>query len=138
MIIIESSRAIYLIENNQIKYLISYDSLSFFRQVLAINSNSFLVLNVELTTSIISYCLYNPESNIPIKTVKSNQGYNHYTCSLSKKSSNNFTSRFLTDDINLYYNIFDDQLNQIVEETKIENAPENDIRTKLLIIYSYY
>lgn len=132
MLIIESSRAIYLLENNAIKFTINYDSLSYFRQLLVINSNTFLVLNVELTTSIISYSLYNTESNIPIKTIKSNKGYKHYSCSLSKLSSNTFISCFLTDDTDLYYNIFDEELNQIIEETKIENVPEIDIRTNYL------
>ena len=68
MLIIKSTRAIYLLENDEIKYTINYDSLFFFRQVLVINSNTFLVLNVELTTSIISYELYNTEKNETIKT----------------------------------------------------------------------
>ena len=132
MIIIESSRSIYLLENDSIKYKINYDSISFFRQVLIIDSNIFLVLKVELTTSITYYCLYNSESNTPIKVEKSNKGYNHYSCSLSSLSNNNYITCFLVDDTEVYYNIFDSNLNKIKSETKIENLPDNNMRTNLL------
>ena len=118
MIIIESSRAIYLIENDLIKYKINFDNISFFRQVLIINSNTYLVLKVELTTSLINFCLYNTESNIPIKIIKSN-AYNYYSCSLSSLGNNNYIICFLVDDTDIYYNIFDSNLNQIVSDTKI-------------------
>ena len=132
MLIIKSTRAIYLLENDEIKYTINYDSLSFFRQVLVTNSNTFLVLNVELTTSIISYELYNTEKNETIKTVKSSQGYNHYSCSLSKLSDNIYISCFLLDETDLYYSVFDADLNKIKDETKIESLPESELRTNYL------
>ena len=132
MIIIESSRYIYLIENDSIKYKITYDSISFFRQILIIDSNTFLVLKVELTTSIIYYCLYSIESNIPIKIEKASKGYNHYSCTLSSLSSNKYITCFLVDDTEIYYNIFDSNLNQIKSQTKIENLPENNMRTNYL------
>ena len=132
MIIIESSRTIYLLENDSIKYKIDYDSISYFRQVIIIDSNTFLVLKVELTTSIIYYCLYNTESNIPIKIEKSSKGYNHYSCALSSLSNNNYITCFLVDDTEVYYKVFDSNLNQIKIETKIENLPENNMRTNYL------
>ena len=130
-IIVESSRAIYLIENYEIKYVIDYDSSSYFRQVLVINSNYFLVLKVELTTSIISYCLYSIESNILIKIEKSNQSYNHYTCNLVDFSNNKYIVCFLVNDAEIFYNIFDTNLNYIKEDTKID-TPENILRTNYL------
>ena len=127
MIIIESSRVIYLIEKDIIKYKINFDSISYFRQVLVINNNSYLVLKVELTTSLIHYCLYNTESNTPIKIYNSKNAYNRYSCSLSSLLNNKYIICFLLDDKEIYYNIFDSNLNQIISDTKI-NIIERNIK----------
>ena len=131
-IIIESSRAIYLIENDSIKYKINFDNINYFRQVLVINSNTYLVLKVELTTSIINYCLYNKDSDTPIKIEKSSKFYTHYTCNLSTLSNNNYIICFLVDDTGFYYNIFDSNLNIIKNDTIINTIDNN------LIINSIY
>ena len=114
-IIIESSRTIYLIENDLIKYKINFDNINYFRQVLVINSKTYLVLKVELTTSMINYCLYSKDSDTPIKIEKSSKFYRHYTCNLSTFSNNNYIICFLDDDTGFYYNIFDSNLNIIKE-----------------------
>ena len=125
-IIIQSLREIYLIENDEIKHKISRDTTSIFRQVLIINSNTFLVLKVELTTSIIYYCLYSTSSDLdtPTKIVKSNKGYNHYKCNLV---NTDYIVCFLVDDTELYYTVFDKNLDLKVKETKIE-VPESELR----------
>ena len=133
MLIIESSRAIYLLENDSIKYKINFDSISYFRQVLIIDSNTYLVLKVELTSSIIEYCLFNTDSNTPIKTEKSSSGYSYYTCTLSSLSNKKYIVCFLIEEIDMYYSIFDSNLNKIVQEAKI-NLRENN--SKLYYIYS--
>ena len=130
-IIVESSRAIYLIENNEIKYKLEYDSTSpaFFRQVLVIDSQNFLVLSVELTTSKLRYSLYNKNSEAPTTTVKSIKEYSHYTCSFSKLSSNNFITCFLVEDTNIFYSIFDSNLNAKVTEVELDGLPEPEVTT---------
>ena len=133
MIIIESSRSIYLIEKDEIKYKIEYDSISYFRQVLIINSNYFLVLKVELSSYKINYCLYNYESNVPVKTVKSNQSYIQYSCNISILSDKKYIVCFLLDDDGIYYKILDSQLNEIVSDIKISNYENNQ---KINYIYS--
>ena len=133
MLIIESSRSIYLLENDSIKYKINFDSISYFRQVLIIDSNTYLVLKVELTSSIIEYCLFNTDSNTPIKTEKSSSGYSYYTCTLSSLSNKKYIVCFLIEEIDMYYSIFDSNLNKIVQEAKI-NLRENN--SKLYYIYS--
>ena len=127
MIIIESSRAIYLIEKDIIKYKINFDSISFFRQVLIINNYSYLVLQVELATSLIHYCLYNIDSNSPIKIFKSKNSYNRYSCSISSLLNNKYIICFLVDDKEIFYNIFDSNLNQVISDTKI-NIIERNIK----------
>ena len=128
-IIIETSRAIYLIENNEIKYKLEYDSISltFFRQVLLIDSQNFLVISVESTTSKIHYSLYNKNSEAATVTIKSSKEYSHYSCSLSKLSSNNFITCFLVEDTKIFYSIFDSNLNVKVSEVELEGLPENEV-----------
>ena len=133
LILIESSRALYLLEKDKIKYKINYDYISYFRQVLIIDSNTYLVLKVELTSSLIEYCLYKTNSNIPIKTEKNNYGYNHYSCSLSSLSNKKYIICFLVDETDIYYNIFDSNLTKIVQDTKI-NFRDN--YSKIYYIYS--
>ena len=130
MELIESSRAIYIISNDNIDYKIDSDSISLFRQVLIIDSSSILVLKVDITTSIINFCLYNIQSKQLIKEEKSSKGYNHYACSVSSLSGN-YIVCFLVDDNELYYIIFDSNLNKKVSETKID-TPENELRTNYI------
>ena len=137
-IIIQSLREIYLIENDEIKHKITRDTTSFFRQVLVINSNTFLVLKVELSTSIIHYCLYNANSNLdsPTKLVKSTKSYNHYKCNLVKISQTNYIVCFLVDDTELYYIVFDENLGIKVKETKIE-VPQSEFRINYIYSISF-
>lgn len=137
-IIIQSLREIYLIENDEIKHKISRDTTSFFRQVLVINSNTFLVLKVELSTSFIYYCLYNTNSNLdsPTKLVKSTKSYNHYKCNLVKISQTNYIVCFLVDDTELYYTVFDENLEIKTKETKIE-VPQSEFRINYIYSISF-
>ena len=137
-IIIQSLREIYLIENDEIKHKITRDTTSFFRQVLVINSNTFLVLKVELSTSFIYYCLYNTNSNLdsPIKLVKSTKSYNHYKCNLVKISQTNYIVCFLVDDTELYYTVFDENLEIKTKENKIE-VPQSELRINFIYSISF-
>ena len=118
-IIIESTRDIYLIENDKIKYRINFDFISYFRQVIIINDNNYLVVKIELSTFYLYFCIFNSESNIPIKSVKSNKPYNKFSCILSDLSNKKYIVCFLVDDEAIYYNIFDSNLNQVISDTKI-------------------
>ena len=137
-IIIQSLREIYLIENDEIKHKITRDTTSFFRQVLVIKSNTVLVLKVELSTSIIYYCLYNTNSNLdsPTKIVKSNKGYNYYKCNLVKISQTNYIVCFLVDETELYYVVFDENLDIKAKETKIE-VPQSEFRINYIYSISF-
>ena len=120
IIIIESSRVIYLIEYDKIKYKINFDSVSYFRQVIIIKDNLFLVIKVELSTFNLYYSFFNSESNIPIKTIKSKKAYIKFSCSLSELSNKNYIVCFLVDEDGIfYYNIFDSNLNGIINDKKI-------------------
>ena len=100
--------------------------------------NTFLVLKVELSTSIIHYCLYNVNSNLdsPTKLVKSTKSYNHYKCNLVKISQTNYIVCFLVDDTELYYIVFDENLGIKVKETKIE-VPQSEFRINYIYSISF-
>ena len=100
--------------------------------MLVIDSKNFFVLSVELTTAKILYSLYNKNSEASTITVKNNKEYNHYICSLSKLSSNNFITCFLVEDTNIFYSIFDSNLNVKVSEVKLEGLPEAEVTTSYI------
>jgi len=119
--IIESSRSIYLIENDKIKYKVEYKDYNFFRQVIVLDSNNYFVLEKGLTTSILNYCLFNTESNTTLKVRKSTKDYIKNVCTQSSLSKNNYIICFLVNYTGPYYNILDSNLNQIMPETEIES-----------------
>ena len=121
MFIIESSRYIYLIENEKIKYKIEYKESNFFRQVIILDSNNFFVLEVGLTTSKLSYCIFNSGSNTTVKVRTTTKDYIKNVCTRSSLSNNNYIVCFLVNYTGLYYNILDSNLNQIVPEIEIES-----------------
>ena len=119
--IIESSRYIYLVENDKIKYKVVYKENNFFRQVIVLDSNNFFVLEVGLTTSILNYCLFNTASNKTLKVRKATKDYIKNICTRSSLSNHNYIICFLVNYTGLYYNILDSNLTQIVPETEIES-----------------
>jgi hypothetical protein len=68
--------------------------------------------------------------------VKSNKGYNHYKCNLVKISQTNYIVCFLVDDNELYYIVFDENLEIKVKETKIE-VPESEMRINYIYSISF-
>ena len=129
IILLRSS--IKIIQNYEVIKSIDPSPYNYFRDLCIISASKFLVLIPQHTTGNIVYRLFdlNIESNFDdenptYKTFTSTKHYKNFKCEKFYLLNNNYIFCLMTyestDEIDLlYYNIFDDSLNEIVSEKEL-------------------
>ena len=143
-------RSIKIIQNYEVIKSIDPSPYNYFRDLCIISGSKFLVLIPQHTTGNIVYRLFdlNIESNFDdenptYKTFTSTKQYKNFKCEKFYLSNNNYIFCLMTyestDEIDLlYYNIFDDSLNEIVSEKELSEytSQEGYIQYILMVKFS--